>query len=177
MPGAGSQYSVMGRPQDPRSSMFGSSINLNGQFPSLYLLHQNNFLRGEGGWGSNNVEPAKEQHLEGCWHNITSVDSFNGPTQSTHTIQVLNIINNNCHGGTHQGILGIEWHPPRIPQSSFRHLSVLRINSSAEVSGINFLLKLFLALICPNSGNWRSVLSREACCTPQMRNYISAEII
>merc|ERR550534_1493710 len=29
MPGAGSQYSVMGRPQDPRSSMFGSSINLN----------------------------------------------------------------------------------------------------------------------------------------------------
>ena len=31
MPGAGSQYSVMGRPQDPRSSMFGSSINLNGE--------------------------------------------------------------------------------------------------------------------------------------------------
>ena len=35
MPGAGSQYSVMGRPQDPRSSMFGSSINLNGEFCSL----------------------------------------------------------------------------------------------------------------------------------------------
>ena len=34
MPGAGSQYSVMGRPQDPRSSMFGSSINLNGEFSS-----------------------------------------------------------------------------------------------------------------------------------------------
>ena len=32
MPGAGSQYSVMGRPQDPRSSMFGSSINLNGKY-------------------------------------------------------------------------------------------------------------------------------------------------
>ena len=34
MPGAGSQYSVMGRPQDPRSSMFGSSISLNGEFSS-----------------------------------------------------------------------------------------------------------------------------------------------
>ena len=31
MPGAGSHYSVMGRSQDPRSSMFGSSLNLNGE--------------------------------------------------------------------------------------------------------------------------------------------------
>ncbi len=32
MPGSGPQYSVMGRPQDPRSSMFSSSLNLNGEF-------------------------------------------------------------------------------------------------------------------------------------------------
>ena len=31
MPGSGGQYSVMGRHQDPRTSMFGSSLNLNGK--------------------------------------------------------------------------------------------------------------------------------------------------
>ena len=36
MPGSGSHYSVMGRSQDPRSSMFGSSLNLNGK--NIYLL-------------------------------------------------------------------------------------------------------------------------------------------
>jgi len=39
MPGAGGQYSVMGRPQD-RSSMFGSSINLNAGLPyKMYPGH------------------------------------------------------------------------------------------------------------------------------------------
>ena len=31
MPGGGAQYSVMSRPQDPRTSMFSSSLNLNGK--------------------------------------------------------------------------------------------------------------------------------------------------
>ena len=44
MPGGGGQYGVMGRHQDPRSSMFGSSLNLNGKHnpnydnTDLYLL-------------------------------------------------------------------------------------------------------------------------------------------
>ena len=36
MPGGGGQYGVMGRHQDPRSSMFGSSLNLNGKHNPIY---------------------------------------------------------------------------------------------------------------------------------------------
>ena len=37
MPGSGGHYGVMGRSQDHRSSMFGSSLNLNGEyFTTLY---------------------------------------------------------------------------------------------------------------------------------------------
>ena len=47
MPPSGGQYSVMGRHQDPRSSMFGSSINLNGKekeqffYPSFNMFKKN----------------------------------------------------------------------------------------------------------------------------------------
>ena len=33
MPGSGGHYGVMGRSQDHRGSMFGSSLNLNGKYP------------------------------------------------------------------------------------------------------------------------------------------------
>ena len=169
MPGAGSQYSVMGRPQDPRSSMFGSSINLNGEFRSLLsrscafinhngieLPRRNHILiLLKGKWECCAGKPrAKEQHSEGCWHNTPSVDSFN--SQTPHIVNnIIFLVMITADTFPHIST----W----IPQSCSPHPWVLRINSSGEVSGINSLLKLFLALICPNSGNWtwRGVLSRE----------------
>ena len=97
---------------------------------------------------------AKEQHSEGCWDNTPSVDSFNG--QTPHIVNnIIFLVMITADTFPHIST----W----IPQSCSPHPWVLRINSSGEVSGINSLLKLFLALICPNSGNWtwRGVLSRE----------------
>ena len=56
MPGAGSQYSVMGRPQDPRSSMFGSSINLNGEFSFPCFVAKQK--KGNKGYGKIYIKPA-----------------------------------------------------------------------------------------------------------------------
>ena len=127
-----------------------------------------NFCHPKGGRGSSHGEPAKEQHLEGCWHNIPSVGSFNGQTQS-----VPRNCHHGCQGCWQRGHIGC------LTQSFSPHPRVLRTNSlSGKVSGTNFLLKPFLALISPNSGKWRwgGVLSREpCCCTPQMRNYISPQ--
>ena len=45
MPPSGGQYSVMGRHQDPRSSMFGSSINLNGKKKKQFFIPVLTFLK------------------------------------------------------------------------------------------------------------------------------------
>ena len=42
MPGSGGHYGVMGRTQDHRGSMFGSSLNLNGKYfayPITFVFH------------------------------------------------------------------------------------------------------------------------------------------
>ena len=47
MPGSGGHYGVMGRSQDHRSSMFGSSLNLNGEyFTTLYECSDMIFMPG-----------------------------------------------------------------------------------------------------------------------------------
>ena len=38
MPGSGGHYGVMSRSQDHRTSMFGSSLNLNGEYCILYFV-------------------------------------------------------------------------------------------------------------------------------------------
>ena len=50
MPGSGGHYGVMGRTQDHRGSMFGSSLNLNGKYLT-YIQLLLFFIR----HGSNNV--------------------------------------------------------------------------------------------------------------------------
>ena len=144
---------------DPPSTSTVSSVHFyrgHALFNGIELPRRNHILiLLKGKWECCAGKPrAKEQHSEGCWHNTPSVDSFNGQTPHiVNNIIFLVMITADTFPHISTWIL----------QSCSPHPWVLRINSSGEVSGINSLLKLFLALICPNSGNWtwRGVLSRE----------------